>query len=82
MAASLSRFPRVGIVVPKYGQNIVDRNRIKRRLRELTRIQVLPVIGGVDLLLRAKRKAYNSSFSELRVELDAVISWALETARQ
>jgi predicted Zn-dependent protease len=51
--------------------------------RELPQaFQVLPVIGGVDLLLRAKRKAYNSSFSELRVELDAVISWALETARQ
>ncbi len=82
IAASLFLYPRVGIVVPKYGQDIVGRNRIKRRLRELTRLRALPVIGRVDLLLRAKRTAYGSSFGQLRTEVDAIVSWALETARQ
>jgi RNase P protein component len=33
---------RVGFVVPKYGHSSVDRNRLKRRLRELVRTQLLP----------------------------------------
>lgn len=82
VVASLSLFPRVGIVVPKYGENIVHRNRAKRRLRELTRLRVLPVIHGMDLLLWARRKAYSSSFNQLGIELDAVVNWALETVRQ
>lgn len=82
MAASLSLFPRVGIIVPKYGRNIVDRNRIKRRLRELVRLRILPVITGVDLLVRAKRKAYSSTFGHLGAELDVIVRWALDAPRQ
>jgi RNase P protein component len=33
---------RVGFVVPKYGHSSADRNRLKRRLRELVRTQLLP----------------------------------------
>jgi RNase P protein component len=33
---------RVGFVVPKYGHTSVDRNRLKRRLRELVRTRLLP----------------------------------------
>ncbi len=33
---------RVGFVVPKYGHSSVDRNRLKRRLRELVRTRLLP----------------------------------------
>jgi RNase P protein component len=33
---------RVGFVVPKYGHSSIDRNRLKRRLRELVRTQLLP----------------------------------------
>jgi RNase P protein component len=42
--AMLSTRPhaRVGFVVPKYGHSSVDRNRLKRRLRELVRTQLLP----------------------------------------
>jgi RNase P protein component len=40
----LSALPhaRVGFVVPKYGHTSVDRNRLKRRLRELVRTRLLP----------------------------------------
>ena len=42
--AMLSTCPhaRVGFVVPKYGHSSVERNRLKRRLRELVRRRLLP----------------------------------------
>jgi ribonuclease P protein component len=76
MSASLLLHPRVGVVVPKYGRKIVDRNRTKRRLRELARIRLLPLIGQVDLLLRAKPEAYRSSFDQLAIQVDAIATWA------
>ena len=77
MSASLLLHPRVGVVVPKYGRRIVDRNRTKRRLRELARIRLLPVIGQVDLLLRAKPEAYGSSFDQLATQVDTIANWAV-----
>jgi ribonuclease P protein component len=76
IAASLSLCPRVGVLVPKYGHNIVDRNKTKRRLRELTRVRVLPVLGPVDLLLRAKPQAYQASFEHLATQIDSITDWA------
>jgi ribonuclease P protein component len=76
MSASLSLSPRVGVVVPKFRQNIVDRNRTKRRLRELVRLHLLPAIGSVDLLIRAKPKAYTASFHELSTQVNSIVGWA------
>lgn len=75
VSASLLLHPRVGVVVPKHGRNIVDRNRTKRRLRELIRLRLLPVIGRVDLLVRAKPEAYRSSFDELGLQIEAIANW-------
>jgi len=63
-------------VVPKYRRNIVDRNRVKRRLRELARTRILPLVGSIDVLLRAKPEAYGASFDQLSTEVDAVARWA------
>lgn len=75
-SASLLLHPRVGIVVPKYKKNIVDRNLVKRRLRELARTHLLPALGSIDLLLQAKPGAYDSSFAELASEVESVAKWA------
>jgi ribonuclease P protein component len=79
-SASLLPHSRVGVVVPKHGQNIVDRNRTKRRLRELVRLRLLPVIGRVDLLVRAKPEAYRSTFDELGAQVDSIATWAAGVA--
>jgi ribonuclease P protein component len=71
-SASLLRYARVGVVVPKFKRNIVDRNRVKRRLRELARSRLLPRLGNVDLLIRAKPSAYGSGFPELAGEVDQI----------
>ena len=76
-SASLLLHPRVGVVVPKYRRDIVDRNRTKRQLRELARTRILPVVGSVDVLLRAKPEAYGASFEQLAVEVDAIAKWAV-----
>jgi ribonuclease P protein component len=60
-------------VVPKHGRTIVERNRLKRRLREIGRRRVLPELDGegvyADILVRARRTAYHASFEELSEEV-------------
>jgi ribonuclease P protein component len=68
MASPLSH-PRVGIVVPKRGRRAVDRNRLKRRLRELTRLCLLPNGLRIDFVIRARSEAYGASFVNLRRDL-------------
>ena len=80
-SASLFLHPRVGIVVPKHRHKVVDRNRVKRRLRELVRTTLLPDLGRVDLLIRAKPEAYNSTFNELNADVAQIGGWAAGIAR-
>jgi ribonuclease P protein component len=72
-SASPSSHPRIGLVVPKYRQTAVARNRVKRRLRELLRLEVLPRLEQcgalLDVLVRARRGAYGATYAQLRDEL-------------
>lgn len=65
--------PRIGVVVPRHRHSVVERNRLKRRLREVIRREVLPRLDAagqrVDLLIRARREAYDAGFQDLREEL-------------
>jgi len=78
-AASPASRPRLGIVVPKHRRTGVERNRLKRRLRELGRIRLLPALrraGRVeDVMLRARREAYDASVAQLREEIDSVLEF-------
>lgn len=76
---SPAEFVRVAIVVPKHGFSAVRRNRLKRQLRELTRLKVLPSSARRDVLLRARREAYAASFDQLRADVDG-LARTLETA--
>jgi ribonuclease P protein component len=65
--------PRVGIVVPKRGRTTVDRNRLKRRLRELVRLYILPSASAIDVVIRARDEAYAASFPDLRGDLSQAV---------
>jgi len=56
---------RVAVVVAKFGHTAVERNKLKRRLRELVRMCMLPVLAPMDLLVRARREAYSATFEML-----------------
>lgn len=60
---------RVGFIVPRYGESAVARNRLKRRLREIARLEILPRMGSMDIIIRARAVAYRVTFAELRREL-------------
>lgn len=68
--------PRVGVIVPKHRHSIVERNLVKRRIREVLRQEVMPRLTecGVNasVLVRAKREAYGAAYGDLRDEL---VTW-------
>ena len=68
---------RLGLIVPKYGRRIVDRNKLKRRLRELGRRVMLPSLEarGVsrDVLFRARPRAYAMDFGELAADVRGTV---------
>jgi ribonuclease P protein component len=53
-------------VVPKYGATAVQRNLIKRRLRELARRDLLAVCPPRDVVLWATPGTYRVDFATLR----------------
>lgn len=67
------RNSRFAIVVPKYGHAIVERNRLKRRVREILRTRWLTAEmhrpRKRDVLVRAKPQAYKRRFEELVADL-------------
>ena len=62
--------PRVGIIVPRHRQSAVARNRLKRRLRELVRLRLLPALPPVAIVLRARAEAYGATFEQLTRQVE------------
>jgi ribonuclease P protein component len=75
LASPLSH-SRIGIIVPRHHQTAVERNRLKRRLRELARIRLLPSLrvgAALDLAIRAKREAYAARMEALAADVTAIL---------
>ena len=64
---------RIGLSTPKSLGGAVDRNRVRRRLRELLRGRLGRIGPGWDLLLIARPGASRASQAELGVALDALL---------
>ncbi len=61
--------PRVGLTVTKKVGNAVERNRIKRRLRDALRDPGLPAAPDHDYVIVARRDALSVPFSGLTADL-------------
>jgi ribonuclease P protein component len=63
--------PRVGLTVPKALGGAVDRNRIKRRLREAVRRHV-GLLGGarLDVILHPKRTVLEADWAAIEREIE------------
>jgi len=62
----------VGIIVPKHKHGSVERNRLKRRLRELIRTRLLPELSdspAVDVVVRTLPEAYAAPFDALQEQI-------------
>lgn len=67
--------------MPKYRHGSVERNLVKRRLRELARLRLLPALADavaadgpvVDAVIRATPAAYDASFDRLASEMARVV---------
>ena len=73
LAHSTVQQTRVGLIVPRHRQSAVARNRIKRRLRELSRTRLLPLHLTADLVIRIRPEAYRASFPELASDFDRAV---------
>ncbi|MDE3172029.1 MAG: ribonuclease P protein component [Gemmatimonadota bacterium] len=67
--ASPLGYVRVGLVVPKIGQTAVARNTLKRRLRELVRLHLLPLPASCDVAIRCQKSAYRRNFQTLQEQV-------------
>ena len=60
------------MVVSKRGHTIVQRNRLKRRLRELARTRIIPGGAKLDLVILSLSTAYDATFQQLKEEIDSI----------
>jgi ribonuclease P protein component len=69
---------RIGFTVSRQVGNAVERNRVRRRLREIVRLSTAVGTGrlrpGHDYVLIGRRAALAAPFGELMQELDAALS--------
>lgn len=64
--------PRIGLTVGKVMGKAVDRNRIKRRMREAVRRNVAILEGPVDVVLHPRRSVIDLDFVTLDREIAQV----------
>lgn len=60
-------------MVPRFKHSAVDRNRLKRRLRELSRTRLIPVDVAADVVLRIRPEAYGASFEALATDIERAL---------
>jgi ribonuclease P protein component len=65
---------RIGFTVSRQVGNAVERNRVRRRLREVVRLSAGGGMhGGHDYVLIGRRAALAAPFGEMRQDLDAAL---------
>jgi ribonuclease P protein component len=66
--------PRVGFTVGRALGGAVQRNRIKRRLRESVRHRLALLTGPVDVVINPKRGVLTAEFTQLLGEMERAFS--------
>jgi ribonuclease P protein component len=64
--------PRIGLTVGKVMGKAVDRNRIKRRMREAVRRNIATLDGPIDVVLHPRRSVIDLDFAALDREVAQV----------
>ena len=59
---------RIGIITSRRVGGAVERNRVRRRLREIVRAELAHLLPGAWLVIVARHRAVEAEFAELRDE--------------
>jgi ribonuclease P protein component len=63
----------VGLVIPRFKHSAVMRNQLKRRLRELARLQLVPLMIRMDVVMRIRPDAYEATFAALASDIARIL---------
>lgn len=74
--AALGAPPRVGLTVGKVIGKAHERNRIKRRMRDILRRHVELLPAGCDLILHPRRLVLTADFAKLEAEVVRLLEQA------
>lgn len=66
IAPNICGFSRLGVSISKSSGNAVKRNRLKRLVREVFRLNQHKIPTGFDYLVLIKRKIENPSFKQIK----------------
>lgn len=69
-----SAHSRFGLIATKRVGHAVERNRLRRRLRELLRAHGDPLAAGLYVVIILRHRAVHASYAELRADLLKLIS--------
>jgi len=73
--------PRIGFTVSRKVGNAVERNRVRRRLREAVRLKAGPLVrSGYDYVVIGRRAALTTPFSKIVSDLETAIRRIHEAA--
>lgn len=73
--------PRIGFTVGKVLGGAVERNRIKRRMREAVRLSRSACEGPVDVVFNPRKSVLTLPFAELADEVERALRLAAQRAR-
>lgn len=62
--------PRVGFTVSRALGGAVQRNRMKRRLREAVRMQLAGLTASVDVVINPKRTLLTAEFAQIAADIE------------